>query len=162
MTKRPCGKCGADLMRAPLMSLRDDRRKGLVHRICPKRRKPRGKRKAVRSYPLRADLEVTKAAGFKDPRSYVYVKEDSSPYVAHVKLFGEDMSIQRHKVYLRDAATCGVSEDEGELDHFPVSRGKGGCDCMHNLRFISRDKHRARHVQPQFTRTKPKGASSES
>jgi ribosomal protein S27AE len=68
---------------------------------------------------------------FRDKRSFMSVDEK-------LFLYGVDMSAQRKRVLERDEKCCVVCGkfvgNNGEADHFPVSRGRGGSDDMDNLR----------------------------
>jgi hypothetical protein len=94
---------------------------------------------------------------FLDKRSFV-----SSPRLSdgsvHLILFGDDVGVQRHKLFLRDKETCqkcgrhapenGQEGFHGEWHHLDHTLA-GRCDCLHNAEvrcgaFVSRC-HRAEH-----------------
>lgn len=101
---------------------------------------------------MKRDIQATLAASFKDGRSYV--RGDGG-----LKLYGEDMALQRRKVYDRDRGRCMIiasprcrgfaSWDNGEMDHI-LSRGKGGGDEEKNLRWACAPCHRYIHVHPKW------------
>ena len=130
------------------------------HPICPRRPHKQGYRKrfSVKAHRHQhVDRLATENALFlgilKDARSFI--SRDG-----HVFLKGVDMSTRRHEVFERDKGICQqriavlgdrtimcgrfVDEEYGEVDHV-TERSKGGCDCLHNLRWSERGCHRARH-----------------
>ena len=68
---------------------------------------------------------------FCDKRSFISVD-------GKLFLYGVDMSAQRKRTLERDEKCCAVCGkfvgNKGEVDHFPVSRGRGGSDDIDNLR----------------------------
>lgn len=78
---------------------------------------------------------------FEDNRSFVGTvskwMHGVAPGEPHVFLRGVDMSRQREEVIRRDEGCCTkcgkMVAADAEADHV-VPRGKGGCDCLKNLR----------------------------
>lgn len=81
---------------------------------------------------------------FKDARKRSFVSTNGDYF-----LYGVDMSRQRRDVLARDKKCCMVCGKfvgtRGEIDHFPISRGRGGDDSMDNLRTVCHKCHTARH-----------------
>lgn len=73
---------------------------------------------------------LTRDAHFQDKRSVVGRRPDGSP---HVRLFGEDMTLLRRKVFKRDGGAC---VDCGSRYWLQLShnhpRGSGGDDTEEN------------------------------
>lgn len=95
------------------------------------------------------DAERTAAAGFADKRSYVTL--DGRQFLAL-----KDMGNRRDYVFRMDEFRCRICKVRvdwftGELDHFPVSRGRGGDDSIGNLRTLCRECHREQHVRPMWS-----------
>lgn len=100
----------------------------------------------------KVDLEATRRTGFSDRRSYVTL--DGKQFLA-----GEDMTKRREYVFSMDGGRCRLCRAEvdwltGELDHFPVSRGRSGDDSINNLRTLCANCHKQRHVRPQWSAQK--------
>ena len=96
----------------------------------------------------KVDPERTREANFADRRSYVtlFGKEYR---------FGQDMRRIREEVHARDGGRCvecGKPQSlfEMHLDHFRVTRGRGGDDSRGNLRTLCAKCHMASHVQVRF------------
>jgi hypothetical protein len=74
---------------------------------------------------------------FTDRRSKVVHNIEQEP---HLKLFGADKARQYDKM----AAKLGRPVGRDELDH--IKGGDWGrCDCQHNLQFLSKKSHDAKH-----------------
>lgn len=91
------------------------------------------------------DPETTDNCGFSDSRSYVTM-------AGKVYRFGDDMSNARMERYNLDKGYCqickkGVKVSDFHLDHYPISRGRGGDDSLSNLRITHPRCHLSRHVQ---------------
>lgn len=102
--------------------------------------------------PHKVDPVATHAAAFMDKRSYITL--DGKEF-----LFGEDMKARRLDVFERDGYICQICHkpcicDDAELDHFPITRGRGGDDSITNLRAVHGHCHRKVHVRPQWTPAK--------
>lgn len=92
--------------------------------------------------------DLTAEAHFQDRRSVIGLRPDGSP---HVRLFGEDMTLLRRKVFKRDGGAC---VDCGsrywlQLSH-DIPRGQGGSDIEENThpRCVTCHKRRDLHGQP--------------
>jgi len=95
------------------------------------------------------DQVATQASFFLDRRSYV-------THSGHAYLFGNDVTMRRHEVYERDLGKCQdcgkrALWDEGEMNH--IQGGLvGRCTCMHNLEWLCKPCHRARHVSVKWSK----------
>ena len=111
---------------------------------------PRGARKDVAVSKLLYENGI-----FLDRRSFVSLNANEP----HLFLKGDDMIVQRQRVWQRDKGFCrsckrkGVrkylSPLESELHHIQ-HRGKGGSDDKGNLEIICSTCHRTEHVRPHF------------
>jgi len=93
----------------------------------------------------KVDRVLTERAHFFDKRSFCGTKSG----VYGLYLYGQDMSIQRHEVFVRDKGRCQecgmwIGEDYGEVHH-KLPRGKGGSDNADNLEWSCRKCHRFQH-----------------
>lgn len=73
---------------------------------------------------------LTRDAHFQDPRSVIGRRADGT---LHIRLFGEDMTLLRKKVFKRDGGAC---VDCGSREWLQLShddpRGRGGSDTEEN------------------------------
>ena len=87
--------------------------------------------------PRGAKIDVAKTTEYRNERAF---RDKRSFWAVDGRLFlyGMDMSARRMKVLERDEKCCVMCGkfvgNNGEADHFPVSRGRGGDDSMDNLR----------------------------
>ena len=105
---------------------------------------------------LAATKEARKLKRFLDSRSYLTLPRDVGGfYGQHEKLFGKDMQERRKEIFGRMiCAGCHRKlwvSDWPELDHI-VARGRGGCDCKHNLQVLcanldGRGCHQVKHLR---------------
>lgn len=99
--------------------------------------------------------ELTAAAGYSDPRSYVgwRMHPDTDHHCEYLK--GVDVGVRRMEVFERDGGRCWdckgyQSWDYGEMDHIFGGVGAQRCSCMENLRWSCGTCHRRRHVHTKF------------
>ena len=112
----------------------------------------------------RKDVSVSKLLYkngiFLDRRSFVSLNANEP----HLFLFGDDIKMQRERVWARSKGKCGICKKkieiapyEGQFDFgkdWEMDHIQGGlvgrCDCLHNLRATHPECHRAKHVRPRF------------
>lgn len=69
--------------------------------------------------------------------------------VPHLILHGQDMTLQRERVFRRDRSLCkirakGCTREATELEHLQGGNYRR-CDCEHNLRAVCNSCHRQKH-----------------
>lgn len=100
---------------------------------------PRGAKRA---------LADTRERHFINKRSFVSTD-------GHEYLYGKDKA-KRYREFVESSspycANCGrISYDNGEMDH--IQGGLvGRCDCLHNLQWLCKSCHRAKHVQVKWSK----------
>src|SRR5581483_8569294 len=97
------------------------------------------------------DKEATKAAKFKDKRSFIMND-------GRWELYGADMSAMRDQVFERDKWRCVVKGCKTpmewlQLDHI-IPRGKGRDDREKNLRCVCINDHARKHARVRFGKAK--------
>jgi hypothetical protein len=96
------------------------------------------------------DKQRTEEAYFLDKRSYWTHK-------GHQYVFGQDAAIVRAVVANLSHFKCNVcfkyvGGDEGHLDHIRGGNTDDRCWCGHNLQWLCRACHRAKHASVRWTK----------
>lgn len=153
-----CGKCGRRLWGRPNTYVH--KRKGLCHRICPKRKRPRGEKKPARTHIKGVDLVATAARRFKHPKSRVMLDGREILHGLDYKLRVRQVEyldghicqwpIVKFKgadvVYVRQNDICGAPSNG--RPHHRVKRSKLRDDRASNLMAICDEHHKIAH--PEF------------
>lgn len=132
-----CSKCQRVIYLGPRIATK--RRRGEIihfHRICPSKKRPRGKKKPKRlpTRHFRRWADGTAPMFFVDKRSFVSLG-------AHLVLFGKDKAEQRKRIFARADGQCeirtspnctgSITEESGQWHH-KDNRPGHRCDCLHN------------------------------
>ena len=131
---RACQKCGRNVQAGPGARVT---KKGLVHNICPAKRRVAMKmgqrRPAKRAQGCRGwkrDNLATMLAAFVDPRSYISLSEPP-----HLILYGPDKQQIRTLIYERDCGhcrTCGAELRDATMEWSHMLNAHNSfkrCDC---------------------------------
>lgn len=105
---------------------------------------------------MKRDVQLTKAAKFLDPRSFIVQNLHPNTNHACVYLKGKDVGPARLRIFERDKGRCQACGawygwDWGELHHLKGGLGLQRCWCPENLAWSCPKCHRSVHARPLWT-----------